>query len=438
MWWRNKGPSIVHQLNVVQELTARFRDVLSIFGLQKDGKRDLNQIYGYTENPEFQYFFDMYSRSGYANRVVDALPKSCWREGVSVMVGDNVVLEDEIKALKRLGLFQKLERADILNRIGRYSVLFIGLPDGLKADMPAGSIGSDFEGVYFSPYKEDDITITRYESDPANERYGKPTQYELSVTRADGQQSTAEIRQPIKVHWSRIVHMAEGALNNDIEGRSSLLPIANRIEDLNKSVGGAAEAYFRNASGKVALEIDKDFNASDTKALDQFKEEVEGFNNGMQNFMRLIGVKAHTLNTTHYDPTGTAKVSLQEVAAQTGMRMRILTGEGGGQLAGNEDKESWNNLVSDRQEQVCSLWLLRALQILAEAGGLKLPDEFRIEWPVVEALNEKDRADIGNKKADTLVKLTTAKSTIGGDEIDMESAIPLLGLDGLKVDSLDG
>lgn len=424
---------------IVNAVSNRLRNLFSDFNTSMDGKRNLNEVYGYEENLQFDDYFAMYKRSGIANRMLISVPRSCWRDGATVTINDEgaknkPVLEEELATLKDRGLFIKLERADILNRIGSFSVLFIGIPDGLTADQPIGTGSPEqLDDVYFMPFGESSVTISKWVIDPTEPRFGLPLQYTLTPRTQDfGEKETTTI-QSITAHWSRVVHMAEGALTSDIYGQPYLEPIFNRVQDWNKTVGGGAEAYFRNAVGKFALEVDKEAQGILTpEAKTALKEEVEAFTNNMQNYMRLAGMKAKPLSSPHQDPKGTADTILMELTAYSGIPKRILTGEGGGQLAGNEDKESYNAIVGDRQNQVCELWFMDALGILDEAGMIELPDDFSIDWPVVETLNEKDKSEIMKNMADAIEALGKAISMDGGfeGEITAEQIITeVLGLE---------
>lgn len=422
---------------VTNAMMARMNKLFDDFGVSDDGARDLNKVYGYTVNPTFDQYFSMFKRSGIANRICSAVPRACWRDGL-IIQGDNEeeILVDELKELRRNGMFNKLERADVLNRIGSYSVLFIGVPDDMKADQPLGAANPDqLNDVYFTPYKERDININKWVTDPADPRYGLPESYELTPNTDNVSDKETSPKNSIVAHWSRVVHMAEGALSDDVYGMSYLSPVYNRILDLNKTIGGGAEAYFRNAVGKFALEVEKEFKGVlDQAAKDALRTEVQNFTNGMQNYMRLNGMKANSLSSPHQDPEPTVDTILKEISAYTGLPVRILTGEGGGQYAGSEDKQAFNSIVSDRQGQICTPWLNRVLEILDEAGLIELGENYSIKWPLDESTSEKEKSEVTLNRARSLELVSKALAgPMGGGlegEITTEQAITeILGLE---------
>ena len=259
-----------------------------------DGTRDYNTLFGYHDEPLFDDFYSAYRRSGIANVIVAKVAKACWRDLPALKLDEDEILHDEMAALKRKGLFRALERADILNRIGSFSVLLIGCPDGEELHKPLGT-GKNMSQLYFNAYSEKGIEILTWDTDQDSVRYGLPLTYQLQPVKLDSNKKPT-IRQAITVHWSRVVHLAENALDNEVEGLSSLEPVWNNLIDILKVRGSAAEAYYRNARQKYALEVDKDASVDNTpEGKAALKREVEAFTNNMQDFLRLKNMKVNQL-----------------------------------------------------------------------------------------------------------------------------------------------
>ena len=426
---------------ISNQVSTLRREVTNLLGVSHDGKRDLNDIYGYPDSVsvDFQNLYQISRRDGIANRLTFGTARTCWREGFQVVEGDEEEerLTDEIKAMVKRGLIDKLERADILNRIGSFSVLFVGVPDGLDPKEPVGHVSGDgFKSIYFKPFAYDGIEISGTVQDPLNERFGLPEFYSVQKQSRGDANKDVSVNSMV-VHWTRIIHMSEGSLDSDIEGMGYLEPIYNRLLDINKTTGGASEAYFRNAKGKIAYEVDKDFASTLTgegkAALD---EGAKKYTNEFQDHTFAAGSTVKTLVTPHYTPKDTVMVALWEISGYSGYPIRILTGEGSGQLAGSEDQLALNAIISDRQNVVCSSWVVRLFEILAMAGMVKWDDEWSIKFPKQSTTTEMQQAELDNKKADTLLKVSQAKSQIGGDEIDFESALEFLGLGDIETDEV--
>jgi len=421
-------------INAVQTIRSRFGG--GTFGISPDGKRNYNELYGYGEHLAYIDYFGMYKRGGIAHAVVTKLPKACWRQLPKIKDGDNEILIDEMKILKNMGFFRALERADILNRIGNFSVLFIGVPDGTDFKLPLGSANS-FDGMYFNPYSFDGIEIVKVETDPASPRFGLPILYQVRTTNLDQSKRKEQIFVTHIVHWSRIIHLAEGALDSTIEGASSLEPIWNALIDKNKVRGGSGEAFFRNARQKISLETKDGATVNtNTDVVAKLKENVQNFQNDQDDVLRLDKMTANVIQPGLVSPRDSYDINVEEVSGTTGIPIRILTGKGGGQTTGTEDKASWNALVLDREEQECSLWLLAGLLIMAEVGLFDLPDNVEVEWTVQKSLNEKESSESMKNKATTLKIVIEAIEASGGD-IDTKSALKAVGLDEIEIDNSD-
>ncbi len=434
---------------VNEQVSTMRRNMGTLLGLSHEGKRDVYKIYGYPETlgstGGFQTMYRYSRREGIANRLTWGVAKTCWRDGFDVYASSeddaDQILINELNALKKAGLNKKIESADILNRIGRMAVLFVGVPDGGQPEDPiskvAGNPDALLDKLYFVPYAYDGIEIASQVSDLSDPRYGLPEFYNLSrLGRGDTDKDTQV--KSIKAHWSRIIHLNENALDSDIEGMGALEPIFNRILDIDKACGGSAEAYFRNAKGKIAFEIDPQFASSAlTKGSDgktALQEGAEKFTNEYQDWIATAGGKVKGIDTPHDSPLDTVKVNLWGISGYSGYPLRVLTGEGSGQLAGSEDQLAVNQITRDRQRGPCTGWLDRFFEILQAAGMLKnLPEGYEIRFPVQEAATEKQKAENGSKKADTVLKLVQAKTQPGGDGLDLKDSFAACVLEDIKI-----
>ena len=230
-WFSKKDPSVIEITNETLEQQTRFGMILNTitqltrsmglgrYGFSPDGKRNYNELFGYGEVLGYEDYYGMYRRGGIAKTVVEKLPKACWRDNPEIFEGDNRILEDELNSLRNVRFFKALERADILNRIGPFSILLIGVPDGQDLDKPLGSArGADFASLYFNPYSYDCVEIKTIDTDPSSNRFGLPLLYHVTPR----PQNKVSHGGSFTVHYTRVVHMAEGALESSIEGCSAL------------------------------------------------------------------------------------------------------------------------------------------------------------------------------------------------------------------------
>ena len=436
------------QVNALNGQISSLRDGWrnALLGLSHDGKRNLNDVYGYPDSLSgtagYYKMYDMAKREGIANRLTFGTARTCWREGFEIFDSGeedaNEIFADEILKLNKQELVNKIERADILNRIGAFSVLYVGIPDGLDPREPVGRVtGDGFKSIFFKPFAYDGIEINAWNNDPTSERFGKPELYQVSrMSRGDTEKDMSGTN-AIVIHWTRIIHLNEGALDSDVEGMGYLEPIFNRILDLNKACGGSAEAYFRNSKGKIAFEVDKDFTGiTSQEDKDRLDSGAKKFTNEAQDHIYAMGSKVTAVNTPHASPLDTVKTLIWEIAGYSGYPIRVLTGEGSGQLAGSEDQLAVNAIISDRQNTVCASWVTRLFEILAMAGMVEWKDTYQVRFPKQSTVTEMQQVELDDKKAGSLLKIAQAKSQIGGDEIDLRSALDEMGLKDVKLESV--
>src|SRR5687768_6344189 len=118
----NGKPPIQRQLAILSETLHRL-DFANRAGIQYDrnGDRDLYKVGGYPRNLTFQKYWDLYERGGIAGQIVDMAVETTWQAPPEVSEPDQ---EDGTKfteawdaLVNRLGVWQRLERADRLSRI---------------------------------------------------------------------------------------------------------------------------------------------------------------------------------------------------------------------------------------------------------------------------------------------------------------------------------
>lgn len=396
----------------------------------EDGKRNTWEIFKYPSSISFSNYYLKYRRNSIANRVITSIPESCWRDGFT-FGEENEKREQLLKSLSKINLVQKLEKADKLNRIGKYSVLFVGVPDGLDPREPIGTINpAHIDSIYFQPFSEDGSTISRYETDVKSERYNMPLIYSLRVS-ADDKELNAQYTSK-EVHWTRVVHFAEGGLDSDIEGMSSLESIYNDLLDLEKVTGGSAEAYFRNARGKYHFNgqpgFMQDLSEEQKTAM---ADQSEAFANNWQDFIRTQGVDVNALTTPHADPKPTRDCIISNISAQTKIPLRVLTGEGGGNYSGGSDRDSFNQVVQDRQKSFCAEKVYRVLEILEMCGAIEpLGADEEVIFPPIDALTETEKKDQQQKQADIAQKLSQALADNSGlnGHVDIRDLFEKCGL----------
>jgi len=189
-------------------------------------ERDIYKSLGYTRVLSFMHYLDMYKRNEVAKRIVEAMPEACWRKHPTVEEIDEdkrkITAFDQawLDLVREHSIYHYLSRADKLAGIGWFGILFLGLDDVKNSNelMVPVEQGTERKLLYLRPYMVDDSAVAEWEEDPGNPRYGLPKVYKLSPKSMEGTSQSKEF----KVHYSRVIHIAEGLLDNDVWGTPRL------------------------------------------------------------------------------------------------------------------------------------------------------------------------------------------------------------------------
>ena len=254
--------------------------------------RNLYTALGYTENPTFGDYWGRYRRQDVARRIIDAPVNACWRLEPNVIDegGEETAFEKAWKEMvDRVKVFHYFSRLDKLSGVGEYAVLFLGFDDGNSFDNPMEGQPKSRKLLYLFPYSMEKASVAAWATDPANERYGLPLVYKVDMRNA---QRTGGITK--RVHHSRILHVSEFLLDDDVYGMPKLEPVLNRLQDLEMLSGGSAEMFWRGAFPGMTFNLDADADAQ-TLDLDDIKEQIELYMHSLKRYLRLQGVEAKQL-----------------------------------------------------------------------------------------------------------------------------------------------
>lgn len=402
-------------------------------GITFKGKRDTYEIFGYQRTISTKDYRDRYARGDIAARVVECYPKATWRGGATLQEDQDpevtTVFEEACEALSaRLNIWPIFERANILARLSQYSVLLIGTRDGnLAQPLPRGTSTDDI--IYLTPFsggggpgqsrgsgggfESTDATIASFVEDPRDPRFGLPLTYNLRRMNI-----TTPTLQNV-VHWSRVVHIAEGILDDEVYGQPCLENIWNRLDDWDKVLGGGAEAFFQRANAGINLNLDKDvaMTTKPNKEADkQLQEEFEEYSNNITRLLRTRGMEVRQLGSDVADFSRPADAIITAIAGAKGIPKRILLGSEMGQLASGQDRDNWDTQVQDYRTSFAGPRVVRQfVDRLIEFGYLPKPVQYEVIWPTVSNLTEDEKATGAQKWAS--VNATAGTTIFSEDEI---------------------
>ena len=419
---------VVARLRALTTLVTRGR-IAAAAGTTYEGKRDLYAAMGYPQQITLEMYRQLYERGGLAGRIVDAYPNQTWRGGGLITDDEAPDSDTEFEAAwfeleERLRLWPAFNRTDILAGLGDFACLLIGAPGELKDPLEENLKPEQISQV--SPYSQLDVEVDTLVSDPLDPRFGMPEMYKfknIGEPRADGisaghvpaTKTIAGREQP--VHWSRVIHVADGILENEIFGQPRLRRVWNLFEDLVKITAGGGEASWRNAHRGYVIEIDKDVEMEDKdiKALD---EQMDAFVHDYARSIAQRGAKTTSMGADVVDFGDNADAILVQISAATGIPHRILTGSERGQLASSQDRNNWNERIGDRRENYAEPQIVRPfVDRMIAAGVLPAPleNEYAVKWPEIKNLNEGEKAEVAEALAN--VNKAAGETVITRDEI---------------------
>jgi hypothetical protein len=379
-------------------------------GLTFGGDRDEYKILGYDRDISNEQYRDEYARGGIAGRIIDALPNATWRGSMELIEDEN---PDVITPFEqawddldtRLQIQAKLLRVDKLAGLSAYAVLLIGAPGELSEPL---SKGSPDKLLYLTPFTGGggpggsrnsrqyaaigaDATIFEYEDDHTNSRFGLPRSYQLKRTDI----ATPAFARP--VHWTRIIHVAENLLDDEVFGQPTLERVWNLLIDLRKVTGGGAEAFWLRANQGLHLNVDKDMQLESTKdTLTALKDQADLYKHQIDRWIRTKGVEVDVLGSDVANFQNPADAILTQIAGAKAIPKRILTGSEMGELASSQDRDNWKDQVNGRQTGYAGPYIVRPLvDRLIEYGYLPEPAKgvraYEVRWPQITTMTEQEK-----------------------------------------------
>ncbi len=401
-------------------------------GLTFDGRRDTYSILGYPQFITAWDYREKYARGGIAKAIVDAYPAATWRGGVEVFEDEDpdtdTEFEQAFKALdNRLHFWQALQQVDTLAGLSTFAVLLIGAEGLVAEELPKGGAikflksfsgggGGSLMGANRNQMRQDSAfqcaaRVTEYDIDPQSERFGEPLFYSIRVANGLGYDL-------VRVHWSRVVHVAEGCLDDNVFGIPVLESVFNLLLDLEKVTGGGSEAFFLRANQGLHLDIDKDMGVATAPGqpvtpglsatqVEAIKDKAEELQHQLQRVLVTRGVTATQLGSDVAQFGTSCDAILKQIAGSKGIPMRILTGSEMGTLASEQDAANFDSRVQDRRTGYAGPKIVRRIiDRLIAYEMLPKPSKYEVGWPVEENMDEAGKADFA-------VKLATVNKTMG-------------------------
>lgn len=366
------------------------------------GERNLYQVLGYSRQLFPSDYRSRFQRNEIANRIVKARPNGTWRSGAMIIEDDDPTKENTtdfeqafIDLDNRLKLWDNLRKADILSGIGRYGILLIGAPGEMNTPLERVRLE---DIAYLMPYAEEDATIQRFDIDPTSHRFGLPEMYTIRRTSMTNATSTNSLSISKPVHWTRVIHIADGLLDDNVYGEPRLQCVWNRLDDLEKVSGGGAEAFWRRADQGQQFDLDPTIDLT-PEQVTAMQEEVDKYIHQGKRILRTRGMKINNLGSDVADLASQVTSLMSLISAGSGIPQRILMGSEQGKLAAKQDRISWDNQITDRQNDYAGPCVVRPfVDRLVLLGAVTIPaDGYEVRFSSITTMDDEQRADMGGR-----------------------------------------
>jgi hypothetical protein len=404
--------------NVMLSRAELFRRIL-------DPRRDIDAECGYKSISEIapEDYRLMYDSEAIAARVVEILPKECWKATPMVyeeedpekvtpfevswdQLGKGLRGESWCKQEKGSPVWAYLKRADILSGIGHYGVILLGIDDGRDLSEPVAGVSEtgelagtkrngrpivrDVAGeipitsnlsqgnpptaqkpatkrklLYMRVFDESLAKVAEYETGDNNPRNGLPKYYNITLNDPSNQQEGMGLSTATKkVHWHRVIHVADNLGSSETMGVPRMQQVWRNLSNLVKLYGGSAEMYWRGAFPGLSIETQPQLGGGGTTerlSIDAkaTRAEIANYQNGLQRALLLMGLTAKSLAPQVVDPTPQIDAQITAICIVKAVPKRIFMGSERGELSSAQDEKDWADDLTGRRETYLTPHLIR-------------------------------------------------------------------------------
>lgn len=383
------------------------------------GDRNITTALGYVENLTFEHYLARYFRQDIAKAIIDRPVKASWKGDIEVIETTKSKTTKFEKEWRKLYIKLKLKsifmRADKLTGLGSYSVLLLGLNDIKTEKGFENKVKKGAKLIYVKPFSEKSAVIDKWDEDQRSPRFGKPLYYKISVS-SQGltSLSTSRIKSQtysndLIVHYSRVVHLTEDILEDEVFGIPRLQVVFNRLMDLEKLIGGDAEMFWRGARPGYTGNVKQDYEMT-PDMLEDLNDQIKEFEHNLKRVLVNEGVDYKSLEQQIADPESHVNVQIQMISAVTGIPKRILVGSERGELSSAQDKQEWISYVTARREEQNEPGILRPFidhLLEYEIIPKHKSEDYVIVWDKLFSLSDSEKVILGKNRAIALKEYST-------------------------------
>ena len=405
-------------------------------GRSLDRRTNLYDECGYpeTEDVGLSSYRDLYLRNPVAKKIVDILPNHCWQ--VHPQISESEDLEEETAfelAVKDLGkhlrgeswyqddegnpVWEYLSRVDRVAGIGHYGCLLLGVggPEGKNLSQPLlpresnGKGKSTRELIYLKAFPQYLAPIESYDDNSSSPRFGLPDFYSMIFDDTDAVEVSVEtssrpVMEQQRVHWSRVIHVTHEMISNEVLHIPSMLPVLNRLLDLDRLYGGSTEMMWKGGFPGYSIETHPQLGGDVEVDMAGMRTELEKHMSSLQRWLVTTGMTVNPLTMQVADPTAHINVQLEAICLSKDCPKRVFLGSERGELASSQDKAHWNSVIQARRERhLTPRLIVPFVDRTIWLGILPQPEGYSAKWPEIETVTPAEKADMAVKITQAIV-----------------------------------
>ncbi|WP_145512501.1 anti-CBASS protein Acb1 family protein [Yersinia kristensenii] len=389
--------------------------------------------FGYPDAVNFEILYRTYRRNSAAYAGVHKTLDSCWVDKPVIIEGpfaDKSKKETEweklvTKLLKKH--WAKIKDADRRNMVGHYSAIILQIKDNRPWSEPVDAALVKALGesalVKLIPAWESQIKPNNYDVDTMSPTYGQPVDYTFNEQPVGDDGTYGNVRS-VMVHPSRVIILAEGSEDDNMLSGIPLNEAGfNDLLDIEKTKGGSAEGFLKNASRQLGVEFTKDTDMESLKKAaiaagykdlgDALDDKITRLNRGSDSALVMQAGQASVLSVAAADPTPSWTVSANSYASTIRCPFNILFGKQTGNLASTEDNKAWAAACNERRNSWMSSVITSVVQRWSDIGIIPQPktDEITVDWSDLLAPGDSEKLDNMGKLAEIAYKTQQAYGT---------------------------
>lgn len=378
-----------------------------------EGLRDLFVALGFKRELTISDYRERYRRGGIAKALIDLLPDEMWDDGVYIRESSydpQTPSQFEIQSADlwaRLGVESRLLKADKLAGLGRYSIVLIGVRErsgNTDLSQPLPQLSGPDDIIYLRQFAEDNAKVITLVADNTSPRFLQPEFYEIQTGNPKSSPGTLLPSQVntslLKVHWTRVIHVAHGLLESDWLGTPDLEASYNDLESLYKVAWGGSEAAWRRMDPGTQWDLDPEYEHGE-KEKEQLREQIEEFRHNLRRDLYTGGVKANVLSASVDKFESNVNANVKLIAGTNRIPYTLLLGEELGLRAGEQNRDNLDILTAARRKGFGDPLVRQFQDRMIEYGALPKPrsGEYTVTWGVEEEMAETEKAELAEKLA---------------------------------------